>query len=491
MNPVEAFLFGGAVLLIISVLASKATGRLGVPALLVFLAIGILAGSEGVGGIYFDNAFYAQTLGVIALIYILFSGGLDTDLSTIRGVARSGVSLATLGVFLTCVLTGAFAKFLFGFSWVEGFLIGAIVSSTDAAAVFSILRTRGVNLKGNLKPLLELESGSNDPMAVFLTTAFLLLLQQDGFSPWILIPKFFQQMILGGVFGVLLGKAAVWALNRIKLESEGLYAPLTLAYVLLVYTLTQAVGGNGFLSVYVCGLTLSSQNFIHKKSLILFHDGIAWIMQIAMFLTLGLLVFPSRLLPVAGLGLLLSVFLIFVARPVSVHVAMAFSRASFREKALISWVGLRGAVPIVLATFPLLAGIDKADTIFNLIFFVVLTSVLIQGSTIPLVAKLLKVDAPFTQKFRYPIEYVPTDDLKSSLAEVPVPRQSPAVGKSVIDLRLPSGALIVLIQRKGRVLVPRGGTVIESDDTLLVLAEDDPLEQTKRIVKEGSLAISE
>lgn len=484
MTTIEGFLLGGAALLILSVFTSKAMGRLGVPSLLVFLIVGMLAGSEGIGGIQFDNAFYTQTLGVIALAYILFSGGLDTDWKTIKPVLKQGSILATVGVLLTCVLVGWFTKTLLGFTWAEGLLVGAIVSSTDAAAVFSVLRARSVSLKGQIKPLLEFESGSNDAMAVFLTTALLQYIQQKDLPLSQFVLSFFQQMILGVVLGVWSGNLAAKVLNRAKLEFEGLYPVLTLAFVMLIYTVTHALRGNAFLAVYVAGLVLGNKNFIHKKSLILFHDGIAWLMQIAMFLTLGLLVFPSRLWAIAGAGLLLSIFLIIVARPASVFVSLAFTKMNFREKSMVSWVGLRGAVPIVLATFPLLAGVDKSDAIFNLVFFVVLTSILIQGSTIPFVAKFLKVDAPITHKFRYPIEYVPQGNMKSNLVEVEVPKKSQVAGKSILDLQLPKDSLIVLIQRKGNIIVPKGGTHLEPEDTMLVLAEDEPLKQIKALLKE-------
>lgn len=483
LNLVEYYLIAGAALLLLSVIASKATGRLGVPALLVFLGIGMLAGSEGVGGIYFDNPFYAQTLGVIALVYILFAGGLSTELKQVRPVIKHGISLATLGIFFTCLITGVFTHYAFDFTWLEGFLLGAIVSSTDAAAVFTVLRGRSTHLKGNIKPLLELESGANDPMAVLLTVGILQLMTLPDSSPWMLILSFTQQIILGGTIGYISGKGTGILLNTMKLEFEGLYPVLTLAMILFVYGITQAVGGNGFLAVYIAGVILGNQNFVHKKSLILFHDGIAWLVQIAMFLALGLLVFPSRLVPVAGNGMLIAVFLILIARPLAVFISLMKTSFSTREKAMISWVGLRGSVPIILATYPYLAGVAKADEIFHLVFFIVITSILIQGAAIPFVAKLLKVDTPVKQKFRYPLEYVPTGDMRSDLIELDVPPKSQAIGRSIISLNLPKEALIVLIQRKGNVIVPKGGTHIEADDTMLVLAEKGPFAELKKIIE--------
>lgn len=483
MHSIEFFLIAGSVLLILSVLASKATGRFGVPSLLVFLAVGMLAGSEGLGGIYFDSPYYAKVFGVIALSYILFSGGLDTDLKIVKKVALPGILLATLGVAITCLVTGAFATWILGFTWVEGLLLGAIVSSTDAAAVFNILRARSVNFKGQIRPLLELESGLNDPMGVLLTIAFLKILTTNETSVAQIILHIIQQFILGGVIGFSMGKGAIQLLNKIKLESSGLYPVLTLALVVLVYGLAEAIGGNGFLAVYLAGLVMGNKNFVHKKSLILFHDGVAWLVQIGMFLILGLLVYPSKLIPVVGVGILISVILILVARPMAVFLSLTGSKFTHREKAMVSWVGLRGSVPIILATYPYIAGAEKADLIFHLVFFIVITSVLIQGSFIPTISNWLKVDAPVKKKFRYPIEYVPIENMRSDLTEVEISKNSHIAGKTILDLNLPNGALIVLIQRQGNVIVPRGGTVLESGDTMLVLADKESLRQVKDLVR--------
>lgn len=273
-------------------------------------------------------------------------------------------------------------------------------------------------------------------------------------------------------------------LNRIKLEYEGLYPVFTLALVVLTYAATASLGGNGFLAVYIAGLVMSNSDFIHKQSLLRFHDGLAWLMQITMFLTLGLLVFPSRLFPVITVGLLVALFLMFVARPVSVFLALALSKTGWREKAMISWVGLRGAVPIILATFPLLAGVPQADTIFNLVFFIVLTSVLIQGTTLPLAARWLGVDAPLPVQRRYPLEFIQTGDfkIKSGLVEITIPQDSPAVGRRIVELKLPREALIVLIGREDQLVLPNGGTVIEAVDTLLVMADKRTRAKVRAIV---------
>ncbi len=476
-------LLGAAILLLLGVISSKASGRLGVPALLLFLLIGMLAGSEGIGGIEFADVYAAQNLGVIALIFILFSGGFDTEWARVRPVLPHGLVLATVGVLLTALLVGVFAMMVLGFSWRAGLLLGAIVSSTDAAAVFAILRSRGVGLRGSLQPLIELESGSNDPMAIFLTTAMIGLLLNPAASVWGLIPLFLIQMVVGGGAGYWLGRGMVYIINRLNLAYDGLYPVLTIALVLLVYSVTDLLGGNGFLAVYLAGLVVGNTYVIHRRSLMRFHDGLAWLMQIVMFVTLGLLVFPSRLLPVVGTGLVMSAFLILIARPVSVLLALLPFRLSWRKMAMVGWVGLRGAVPIILATFPLMAGVPQAETIFNLVFFIVLTSVLIQGSTIPLVARWLHVSAPMRWRPRSPLEFESTNGVRGELVELELAERSSAVGRRLVDLRLPGGALLVLIGRDESFIVPGGSTVLEAGDVLHLLADPDALAQVKERIR--------
>jgi cell volume regulation protein A len=361
-------------------------------------------------------------------------------------------------------------------------LLGAIISSTDAAAVFYVLRSKNVSLKGRLKPLLELESGSNDPMAVLLTAGFVGLLLHPGDSFVGLVPVFIYQMTLGAAMGYLMGHGMIRLINRLKLEYEGLYPVLSMTLVMLTYGITASLQGNGFLAVYIAALVMGRHSFIHKRSLIRFHDGLAWLMQITMFLTLGLLVFPTRLIPVIGSGLLISVFLMFAARPVSVFVTTIGSGMDFRERTMVSWVGLRGAVPIVLATFPLLANVPNAEMIFNIVFFIVLTSALLQGTTIPLVARWLGVDAPIQIKTVYPIECEPTGKMKCDMAEVHVPDNSAVINKRLLELDLPDGALIALIQRDDEFLVPGGGTEIRAGDRLLVLADKETFEKVRSII---------
>jgi len=480
---IEHLLAATAVFLLLSIASSKISVRTGVPALLIFLLIGMLAGSDGPGGVYFDYPQLAQSIGVVALAFILFSGGLDTQREAVQGVLRSGLALSTVGVTVTALAVGAFAAWAFGFSFAEGVLLGAIISSTDAAAVFGVLRGKGVNLTGRLKPALELESGSNDPMAVFLTIGMIQLVQLPEQSPLTLLPLFIQQMGIGALFGWGMGLAALAAINRAQLEYDGLYPVLTVAFVLLTYGATASVGGSGFLAVYLAGLLLGRRHFIHRRSLLQFHDGLAWLMQIVMFVTLGLQMYPSQLPGVAVQGLLIAAFLILVARPVSVFMALARSRFTLREKLFIAAVGLRGAAPIVLATFPLLAGIAPAQMFFNLVFFIVLTSVLLQGTLIVPLAKLLRV-YDTTPQARSPLAYVMADNtITNNLSEVVIPAGSSWDGRRIIDLALPDDTLLILIGRDLDMIVPRGATMLQADDRLLLLASDQSLRWVQGLLK--------
>jgi potassium/hydrogen antiporter len=473
MTNVELYLFGAAVLLILCVFASKATGRLGMPTLVVFLLIGILAGRKGIGQIYFDDAYSTQSLGILALSYILFSGGLDTKWRSIKPILKEGFALSTIGVLLTCLLVGTFVHYVMGFRMLESFLLGAIVSSTDAGAVYTVLHARSVHLRGSLGPLLEVESGSNDPMAVFLTTTILQMMQNSDFGVIDMIPLLIMQMAIGTIVGLSMGKGLVWLFNKIKLDIEGLYIVLSVSIVIFIYSATQALKGNGFLAVYLAGIVLGNSNYVFKKSLGRVHDGISWLMQSAMFLTLGLLMNPAQVSKVIVPGLLVSVFMILIARPASVYISLLFSKLNAREKGLVSWVGLRGSVPIVLATYPLVAGIDRAGIIFNIVFFVCLTSLILQGTTIPFVSKLLKVHDPYAVNKP---AYSSTPGSLKDIVMVDVPVNSPVMNKSIVDLGIePSKVLIVGIERKGEVIIPKGSTQIEGNDKLSIMADDDSL----------------
>ncbi len=470
---IENILLVGSLLLFVSIIAGKTSYKFGVPTLLLFLTIGMLAGSEGIGGINFDNPQIAQFIGVVSLNFILFSGGLDTNWTSVKPILREGLVLSTLGVLLAALSLGTFVWFVTDFTIYESMLLGSIVSSTDAAAVFSILRSKNLALKSNLRPTLELESGSNDPMAYVLTIAFLTLVIHQDQSIASIIPLFLQQMILGGVAGFGFGKLSKFIINKIKLDFEGLYPILLIALMFITFSATDFVGGNGFLAIYICAVYLGNQDLIHKKTILKMYDGLAWLMQIVLFLTLGLLVFPSQIIPYFGIGILISLFLIIIARPVSVFLSLMFFEMKFRRRFYISWVGLRGAVPIVFATYPLLAGIEKANMIFNIVFFISVSSVLIQGTTLSIVAKWLHVALPQKAKKITEIEKLILELPKSSLQEFEIFPDFKAVNKRIVDLNFPKSAFIVMIKRNGEYIRPGGSTELEAKDVLMVLADSE------------------
>jgi cell volume regulation protein A len=469
---IENILLVGSVLLIFSIIAGKTSFRFGVPTLLFFLAVGMLAGSEGPGGINFDNPQIAQFIGIVSLNVILFSGGLDTNFKSIRPVIGQGLLMSTLGVIITAVATGFFIHYAFGFTIYEGLLIGSIISSTDAAAVFSILRSKNIALKNNLRPLLELESGSNDPMAFFLTIAFTGLISNPDSQLIGIFPKFVLMLVLGTGFGFLFGYLGKQIINKIKLGFEGLYPVLAIAWMFLTFSVTDVAWGNGFLAVYICGVFLGNTDIMHKKAIIKAYDGFAWLMQIILFLTLGLLVYPSDIIPVIGIGLIISAFLIIVARPLSVFISLVFFRMKIKNKIFISLVGLRGAVPIVFATYPLIAGIDKSQMIFNIVFFISLTSVLIQGTGLGYFAKILKVCMPSKVKQKSPVERLLDDESKSEISEITIAENSPHIGKRIVDLHFPETAIIAMIQRGEKFVIPKGNTIIKEGDVFVILSEN-------------------
>ncbi|MDM7997493.1 MAG: potassium/proton antiporter [Acidobacteriota bacterium] len=460
-----------SILIFISLIAGKTSYRFGVPVLLFFLAIGMLAGSEGILGIYFDNHAVAQAIGIIALNFILFSGGFETDWKSIKPIVWHGVSLSTLGVLLTAVFVGLFIHLITDFTIYEGLLLGSIVSSTDSAAVFSILRSKGLALKGNLRPTLELESGSNDPMAYVLTITFTELVANPAASLGGMALIFVRQILIGIAFGAAIGYLGTKLFNRIRLDYEGMYPVLMIAIMLFSFAATQFFGGNGFMAVYLAAVILGNQDLIHKRQLVRWFDGIAWFMQITLFITLGLLVFPSKLVPIIGIGLGMSVFMMLIARPLSVFISLVFFKGRRRGKWFISWVGLRGAVPIVFATYPLLAGVEKAHMIFNIVFFVSVTSVVIQGTTVSLVAKKLRLLLPVKVRRPTHTDFELADTVKSELVEIVMPKNSDAVGRQIVDLGFPKTALISILKRDGKFLSPNGATVLREGDVLLVISE--------------------
>lgn len=479
----ENILLIGSVLLMISIIAGKTSFRFGVPVILFFVLTGMLAGSEGIGGINFNDPAVARFVGFVALNFILFSGGFETRIEVIRNIIWKGLTLATLGVLLTAFSVGVFLWAFTDFNIYEGLLLGSIVSSTDAAAVFSVLRSRNMGLTKDLRATLELESGSNDPMAYFLTIAFTGLIMGNVPSAIDILPLFVKQMIIGAVMGLLIGKLGKEIINRIKLDFEGLYPVLVIALMFFTSSFTDFIGGNGFLAVYLAAVYLGNQNLIHKKTIVQVFDGLAWLMQIILFLTLGLLVFPSQILPVLGTGLIVSAFMILVARPLSVFITLLPFKLDLRSTSFISWVGLRGAVPIVFATYPLLAGVEKSDMIFNIVFFVSLSSVLIQGTTIPFMARLLNVAAPENERVETAREIEFAEAVKNNLAEVQIKSGCFAIGKRIVDTGFPSTAKIAIINRNGRYIVPEGATVIAEGDILMILAENEQsLEQVRNCI---------
>ena len=470
INSPTTILLGVSILLFVSVLVSKTANWIGLPKLILFLLIGMLAGQEGIGKIEFDNYETAQFLGVIALCFILFSGGLDTKFDQIKPILWRGVTLSTLGVLITAVCLGAFVHFVVGFGLLESFLLGSIVSSTDAAAVFAIFRSKSTGLKRNLRPTLELESGSNDPMAYFLTLTCITLIRQPEASIWMMVLLFFKGMSFGAIMGYLIGKSTVKIINRVGLYVEGLYPVLTIAMMFLSYSLTDYIGGNGFLAIYISGLVLGNSNFIHKRSLLKFYDGIAWLMQILMFITLGLLVVPSSMVPIIGTGLLISVFLMLVARPVAMVLCLLPFKIYHKDLTFVSWVGLKGAVPIIFAIYPMVENIPNADVIFNIVFFITLTSLLLQGTTLFNVAKWLKLSIPEKIAKKTILEF-DSETIKSILEEFTVNSDFRCVNHAIVDLQLPKTALIVMIEREDKYFTPNGSTVIEPGDRLTILAD--------------------
>ena len=482
MTALSVYLLIAALIVLISVYSSKLALNYGFPALLIFLGIGMIAGSDGLNIIHFEDYHLAQSLGIIALIYILFSGGLDTKWKKVKPIVIPGILLSTLGVLVSAIIVGVFTSFILGVTIVEGLLLGAIVSSTDAAAVFSVLRSRAIGFKYRLRELIELESGTNDPMAIFLTIGLIQYIMLPDMTWFSFIILFVQQMSIGFIAGLLLGKGVTWIINHANLGYDGLYPVMALTFVPLIYSVTDLLGGSGFLAVYLAGLVMGNSIFVHQRSLMNFFDGIGWLMQICMFLVLGLLVFPTDIILIAGNGLVIALVLILLGRPASVFLATAFSGINNRSRHMVSWVGLRGAVPIILATFPLVAGYAHAELFFSIVFFIVVTSVVIQGTTIPLSARWLHVESPIKEKTRYPIELEPSADTKAALKEVEIRETDYALGKQILELGLADNVLITLINREGKFIVPHGNTVLQLHDKLLILSDKKDVDEIRQLL---------
>lgn len=380
-------------LLLLCVFANKVSDSFGIPSLLLFLALGMLAGVDGPGGINFQDSRLTNYVGTMALMFILFNGGLMTRWSSVRGEIVRGGILATIGVFLTALFLFLCSYYIVGLPLEIALLLSVIVSSTDAPAVFTILRTSKICMDKRSKSLLEFESASNDPMAVFLTMAALAYVTTPQISSFELGSFFVKQMFIGVLAGVLLGRLAVYTIQKSRIPYPGLYPVYGISVVFLIYSLTQLAGGSGILSVYIAGIIIGNSAFMYRRHLIRFNDSLAWIMQISMFLILGLLVNPRELTGVVGAGFACSLFLIFIARPLAVVICLIKSGYTTNEKILISWAGLKGAVPIILATYPLIDKVPHATYIFNLIFFLVIISVLFQGKTLPYLARSLQKES--------------------------------------------------------------------------------------------------
>ncbi|WP_096187901.1 potassium/proton antiporter [Evansella halocellulosilytica] len=473
-----------ALFLIIGVITTKFSTRIGVPALVLFIMLGMIAGSDGLGIIYFDNASLAQAIGILALIIILFEGGLSTKWTTIKPVMLPSILLATVGVIITSFVVAVAAILVLDVSWREGLLFGAIVGSTDAAAVFAVLK--GQNISQRLGATLEAESGTNDPMAMFLTLAFIELLLIESKGPLLLITSFFSQMGFGLLIGFGLGWFASWAINRINLDSSGLYPIFALSFALLTYGTATIIGGSGLLAVYVAALVIGNNDLTYRHSIFRFNEGFAWMMQILMFIILGLLVFPGQLLTIEVIvsGLTLSFVLILIARPLAVFISTIGLKFTLKERTLLSWAGLRGAVPIVLATFPMIAGLENAQMFFNVVFFVVLTSALIQGSTITPFAKKLGLTGPKKVTPIHSLELVSIGQANAEIIEYQVNEEAKIVGKTLAEITFPKDVLINAIIRNGELITPYGETIIEKEDILYILVSQKRMKELKRLLGE-------
>ena len=473
MFLIDQLILVAAVLILLGILSSKLSARLGLPMLVLFLLVGMLAGEEGVGRLAFNNPQFAHAIGTLALALILFDGGLQTPLHSVRKVWKPASLLATLGVLITAMLTGVAASYILPISLLEGLLLGAIVGSTDAAAVFSLLRNAGVNLGDRLKSTLEIESASNDPMAIFLTVTLLEILV-NGLKPGAgVLQLFLLQMGGGAVIGLLVGYLTLQLLKRIQLQATGLYPVLVAASGLFSFGLAANLGGSGFLAIFICGVMIGNNKFAFQKTTFLFHDGLAWLSQITMFVMLGLLITPSSLLDVWWQGLLIAVVLIFVARPLAVFPMLKLFRFNWREMSLISWVGLRGSVPIILAIFPLMYGLDNAALIFNAVFFVVLISATLQGSTLPLVPQTRRLNEPLQANRAAPLEITSLGDVDAEIVEYTLSEQSRAANRRLSRMALPEGVVVAMITRQEQIIPPRGSTILQSGDHLFVVLKTD------------------
>ena len=471
----ENILLVGSILLFVSIIVGKTGYRFGVPALLLFLVVGMLFGSDGLG-LQFHNAKEAQFIGMVALSIILFSGGMDTKFTEIKPILSPGIVLSTLGVLLTALFTGLFIWWLSGMSWtnihlplITSLLLASTMSSTDSASVFAILRSQKMNLKHNLRPMLELESGSNDPMAYMLTIVLIQFIQSSGMGVSQIALSFVIQFIVGAAAGYLLGKLAILMLNRLNIDNQSLYPILLLSFVFFTFSVTDLMKGNGYLAVYMVG----NNKIMHRKEIYTFMDGLTWLFQIIMFLCLGLLVNPHEMLEVAVVALLIGVFMIVIGRPLSVFLCLLpfGKRITPTSKLFVSWVGLRGAVPIIFATYPVVADVPGADVIFNIVFFITILSLVIQGTTVSKVARLLGLSTPMEKTGNdFGIEL--PEEIDSDLRDVTVTQEMlDKKGDTLKNMNLPQGTLVMIVKRGNEYLIPNGTLKLHVGDKLLLISE--------------------
>lgn len=453
-----------SLVLLICITSTKILYKFGVPILLIFIVLGMLFGSDGIVGIYFDNYELASDICSIALIFIMFYGGFGTNWKMAKPIAVQSILMSSLGVVITAGLTGLFSSIVFKTSLLEGLLIGAVIASTDAAAVFAILRSQKLNLKGSIASILEIESGSNDPFAYMLTIIILGLMSNQGYGS--IVPMLLNQIIVGILASIVLAKLSVYLLRNVMFEIEGFYPIFITAISILSYSLSEYFGGNGYLSVYITGIIIGNSKIPHKKSIFQFFDGVSWLMQILLFFLLGLLAFPSQMPSVMFKGISISIFMILIARPIATFSILSWFKVPIKEQLFISWVGIRGAASIVFAIFAVTYDVHINYDIFHIIFFIALFSVSVQGTLIPKVARKLDLiddDQSVLKTFN---DY--KENKSTKLIEFTISENSPIANKSIMDSNIPEDILVVMIKRKGDVLVPNGSTVILPGDTLVL-----------------------
>ena len=489
MFTIDRMLLVAALLLLIGIASSGFSSRVGLPGLVLFIVVGMLAGSEGIGGIGFENYTLAHGFGTVALAIILFDGGLRTSIASVRSVLGPALLMATVGVVLTAGITGYAAHLILDLSLLEGMLLGAVISSTDAAAVFAILRNSGLYLPDRISSLLEVESASNDPMAIFLTVGMIGLLTGSVSGGASLGLLFVEQMVIGSAIGVATGYLTVKLLPRLDLSTVALYPLFALGGGLLAFGVAALLGGSGFISVYIAGILIGNADLPSRRPTLMFHDGLAWLSQIGMFMMMGLLAFPSRLLEVAGPALLIALVLVVIARPVAVLTCIVAYRFTGRELTFISWAGVKGAVPIVLATYPLLFGLPQAQLLFNIVFFVVLVSVLAQGWSLPLVAQLTKLRLPTPPSAGVSLELASIKHIDADIVDYTVNSDSALTGRSLRELALPEGAVVAMISRGNKVIPPRGNTRVEAGDHLFIVAAKQSRAALDQAFVEGGAAL--